>query len=202
MILIPLFPMVYAALKDWAAKQHAAQGQTWANGLPYSAHLEAVEGVLTRFGYTDMSNPLHQVLRLSAWAHDLLEDTKVERITLRVLQGPDVEGLVYAVTNEPGVNRAERHLKTYHQIASTPHAVVLKLADRLSNVEASLENGPSRFLGMYRNEHPGFRAALYRAGGPEEPMWNLLDHLLEVETPTPGVRLPAPGVAVQRGLFD
>jgi len=100
------FAQVYTALKAWAGKLHAAKGQTWADGQPYSAHLETVESVLDRFGYTDMENPIHQVLHLAALAHDLLEDTGTDRSTLRVLQGTDVERLVWAVTDLRMSNRS------------------------------------------------------------------------------------------------
>ncbi len=193
------FARVYEALKDWATRLHA--GQTWANGAPYSHHLQAVEQVLVRYGYSDPENPVHQVLRLAAWAHDLVEDTGVDRSTLRVLQGPDVEALVWAVSDEPGGTRAERHQKTYRKIAETPWAVVLKLADRTSNVEASIELGPPKKLEMYRQEHPGFRAALYVAGQPEEPMWSHLEQLLAARPETPKME-SVPLVVVQRGLFD
>jgi (p)ppGpp synthase/HD superfamily hydrolase len=161
MELIPNFARVHAALKEWAANLHAANGQTWAVDKPYSAHLAAVEGVLDQFGYTDMENPFHQVLHLAAQAHDLLGDTKTTRTTLRVLQGPDVEGLVWAVTDEPGANRADQHLKTYPKIAGTPGAMVLELADRIANVQASITWGPLRMLEMYRKEYP---SALSRIG--------------------------------------
>jgi len=197
------FQALFVALRNWAFKLHSENGQTWADGKPYGAHLDAVVDVLNRFGYVDMENPVHQVLRLSALAHDLLEDVNVDPITLRVLQGPDVLALVSAVTDEPGANRAERHAKTYPKIAATPWALVLKMADRISNVEASLAFGPAKKLTMYRQEHPGFREALYRPGGPEEPMWALLDELLET---APAAAAPvAPerdSVGVQTSLFQ
>lgn len=193
------FARVREALKDWATRLHAHQ--TWVNSRPYSDHLEAVEQVLLRYGYSDPENPLHQVLRLAAWAHDLIEDAGVDRITLRVLQGPDVEALVWAVSDERGGTRAERHLSTYRKIRETPWAVLLKLADRTANVEASIEFGPAKMLELYRKEHPDFRAALYVAGQAEEPMWAHLDQLLAISVQGPEVTTTLL-VPVQRGLFE
>ena len=193
------FDQAREALSAWASDLHSKNGQTWANGQPYRAHLESVENVLLRFGFSDPEDATHQVLRLAAWAHDLVEDTDVDRITLRILQGPDVERLVWSVTEEPGVNREERHGKTYQKImASAPWAIVLKLADRISNVEASLAHGPERLLKMYRNEHGGFRAALYRTDDITADMWTHLDGLIsrgQCQNPrsvTPTIRMVKP----------
>lgn len=173
----PNFQQVLEAARDWAGREHAKTGQTWAGGRPYADHLNAVEAVLRRFGFSDETNAVHQTLLIAAMAHDLLEDTPVHPSTLRVLLGREVLVLVEAVTNSPGKNRAERHAATYPRIAATPWATVLKVADRISNLEASFEYG-GHHLGMYTKEYPGFRAALYRANGPEEAMWAHLDGLV------------------------
>ncbi len=162
-------------VKAWASELHAAKGQAWVDGRPYRDHLEAVETVLLRFGYAE-----HE-FRLAAWCHDLLEDTDTSRDALREACGPAVEALVWAVTDEPGATRAERHEKTYPKIVATPGATILKLADRISNVEASIAMGPSSKLEKYRSEHPGFRAALYRPDERTDPMWQHLDDLLETK---------------------
>jgi hypothetical protein len=89
------------------------------------------------------------------------------------------------VTNEPGHNRAARHAATYPKVRSEPDAIILKLADRISNVEASLATfrddqdvQASSFFHMYRKEYPGFREALYTESPFTEPMWARLDSLL------------------------
>jgi len=200
------FENVYAALKAWATKLHAERNQTWAAGLPYSAHLQSVEDVLSRFGFDDMTNPLHQTLRLAAWSHDLLEDCEVCRTTLRVLQGPEVEALVWAVTDEPGVNRAERHRLTYPKIAGTPWATCLKLSDRISNTEASIVHGSTKKLAMYCEEYPEFRSALFTPGGPEEPMWAHLDDLTlgphQEEALVSSEPVASAPIAIMQSLFE
>jgi len=182
------FEEVLAAAQEWAGREHAKLGQTWANGLPYLEHLKAVEAVLVRFGFSDPKNAVHQTLRIAAYTHDLLEDTPVTRDRVRWYLGPEVEVLTWAVTNEEGKNRAERHAKTYPKVAATPFATLLKLADRVANVEASLTVG-GRLLGMYQKEHAGFREAPWREGGPEAARLGRRDR------PVPPGAPGAPGVA-------
>jgi hypothetical protein len=186
---------VFDAVREWAARMHrecALDGkpQTWAGGRPYVDHLDAVVAVLRRFGYGDEQNSLHQCLMLAGLGHDLREDTRAGLIQIRVFLGPAVLTLIEAVTNEPGENRAERHLKTYPKIAATPWATMVKLADRIANIEASIGQ-PTNHLGMYKAEHPGFRAALYVPGRPEEPMWQALDALLGFEAAEAPLPVPA-----------
>lgn len=187
---VPNFERCFEAALDWAGRKHAEKNQTWAGGRPYREHLVAVAEVLRRFGFSDPANPIHQNLQLAAVSHDLLEDTSVHPDTIRVLQGPDVLVLVRAVTNSPGRNRAERHAGTYPRIAGTPWATLLKLADRIANLEVSIETGSSH-LRMYQAEMGGFREALYVAGGPEEPLWAHLEGLLASQAaPEPPASAP------------
>jgi len=90
--------------------------------------------------------------------------------------GPDVAGLVDAVTDEPGPNRRARKAATYQKIREAGHlAVRLKLADRIANVEAG-----GSLTDMYRKEHEAFRRNLHTAGENED-MWRHLDGLLREE---------------------
>lgn len=141
-------------------------------GLPYVFHLDMVADVLRDFG-----EPPSSILHVAAYLHDVLED--VPRMTREALQnqfGEEIATLVWHVTNEPGANRAERHAKTYPKIASSLNAIRLKLADRIANVQYSLDN-ESPHLGMYIDEYPAFRAALHPRGGPTA-MWMHLASLI------------------------
>lgn len=151
--------------KFFASVKHA--GQSYSFGLPYTHHLAAVETVLVRFGRTD------DLLRVSAWLHDVVEDTGTKLKEVAEMFGQDVADLVGAVTNEPGENRKVRHALTYPKIrAGGLHAVELKLADRIANVEAG-----GKLVGMYQKEHEDFRRALYTPGEAED-MWAYLNTLL------------------------
>lgn len=172
---------------DWATLAHSIQTKDGNpqqyDGKPYTAHLAEVESVLIRFGYNSESSITAQNLLVAAWLHDILEDTTVTYEELMSSMGKEVADLVYAVTNESGANRKERHLKTYPKIISHPDAIILKLADRIANTEASVnlsKNGSVHFLKMYKKEYTGFRNALY-VPGVQESMWQHLDLLLLVQ---------------------
>ena len=60
------------------------------------------------------------------------------------------------MTDEAGANRKERHRLTHLKIRGRSDAVRVKLADRIANMEASMEQR-SHLRGMYRQEHAAFR---------------------------------------------
>lgn len=155
--------------KVYATEAHKAQ--TYSGNQPYTKHLYAVESVLRRFSITD------EDMLCAAWLHDIVEDTPTTVEEVRDLFGDRVAALVYAVTNEAGANRAERHAKTYHKIQANDEALQLKLADRIANVEACIEDKDSR-IKMYKKEWNEFQEKL-RKPGLYENMWRHLEFLLD-----------------------
>ena len=87
----------------------------------------------------------------AAWLHDTIEDTQVTHGDIDRDFGPNVAAIVWAVTGH-GQNRKEKMANAIAKIARTPGAELVKSADRLSNVKASLANNPKK-LQMYRDEH-------------------------------------------------
>lgn len=148
-------------------------------------HLDQVSDVLTRFGYhfennKGISQTVCEQLQIAAYLHDVLEDTPIDRYTLKKLFGEEVEKLVYAVSDGNGANREEKKEIAYEKIRQAGHlALVLKLADRIANVEFS--NTRSVFH-MYWKERTSFRKALYSAGECEE-MWAYLENLYDSQQP-------------------
>lgn len=162
--------------------QQAHENQKYGS-RPYATHLVQVIEVLKRFGYQVSEadfNPLYARLQIAAWLHDILEDTVLEYKHLEYEFGGDVADLVWKVTDEPGRNRKEKKMATYPKIKSDPLAVILKLADRIANVEASIElhkEGNKNLFGMYQKEYGEFKQNLYTTEGPQA-MWQRLDELL------------------------
>jgi (p)ppGpp synthase/HD superfamily hydrolase len=152
--------------------------------MPYRVHLEDVQKVLKRFGFTvteDNFNPQVASLLVAAWLHDVLEDTVLNPEHLQYHVGPEVTDLVQRVTDEPGKNRREKKLATYPKIKGHYFATVLKLADRIANVEASKKMkkaGYKNLYQMYEKEHADFKFHLFEPTGPVE-MWNYLDSLMK-----------------------
>ena len=131
-------------------------------------HLIEVIQVLHRFGFHEDTQP---ELFAAAWLHDVLEDTQVKIQTLRQVFPRRVCYLVEALTDEPGRNRAERKAATYKKIrAAGRDAVIIKLADRIANMEASSMSDLS-FHEMYKKERPAFIEALYSYHDDLENMW-------------------------------
>lgn len=144
------------------------KGQLYGSS-PYIVHLAAVRGVLGSFGAPE-------AVCIAAWLHDSLEDTDTTYADLDFNFGKEVADLVEAVTGR-GFNRKARVADAYRKIAAAgEQAVMLKLADRIANVE-SARNERSDLYEMYWKELPGLRAALGHLGQPK--MWERLTELLK-----------------------
>jgi len=140
----------------------------------YTYHLEQVEMALNRFGFVEDFR-----LRTAAWLHDVIEDTKISYDQIKCGFGQEIADIVYAVTNEMGRNRKERHEKTYAKIRQSRDALALKLADRIANMEFS-KGTDSGFFDMYKKEWPGFYNALHSTEEMDPrvaKMWRYLEDL-------------------------
>ena len=151
--------------------RQAHMQQEYGGGEFHENHLQRVVTTLREFGETD------EILLAAAWLHDTVEDTTTTVADIRRTFGDDVADLVWRLTDEPGGLRRERHSKTHAKIRERPAAVRVKLADRIANVMASIEQN-SHLFGMYRSEYRQFKRELYRPGEWED-MWSRLDDLLK-----------------------
>lgn len=163
-------PKIRAA-RLFAVRKHGDQKYS---EFPYVLHLQMVESVLLRFGITD------EDFRTAAMLHDTVEDTDATVEEIASLFGDRVAAIVDAVSEPKGLTRREKHAIAYPRIRQNPDAIVLKLADRIANVEAG-----GKKIGMYVKEHADFRRALYRDDSSPivKEMWNYLSELL-VQAPT------------------
>ena len=151
----------------YAVRSH--EGQFYGN-FPYSTHLSDVYDVLIEFGIQD------SVLLAGAWLHDILEDRDRNYADIKRIADIEVAEVVYAVTDEKGKNRKERHEKTWPGILSIERAIVLKQADMIANMRRGIRE-KSRQLQMYRKEYPEFRVYFYPKGNKD--LWIELDRLAE-----------------------
>lgn len=157
------------AAQAFAELYHGSQ--KYGEELPYSYHLGCVVNVLKRFGVQD------EDILIAGWLHDSLEDTSATMLQLEAAFGRRVADLVHRVTNESGKNRKERHEKTYPKILASDDAITLKLADRIANIEHSVDNDDKDKLKMYKKEYQAFRSKLYKLG-EHDVMWRHLDFML------------------------
>jgi guanosine-3',5'-bis(diphosphate) 3'-pyrophosphohydrolase len=143
--------------------------------IPYTTHLCHVVGVLLAHGYTDRE------LLAIAYLHDVLEDTTCHYSDLEKQFGQRVAEGVFALTDELGRNRRERHEKTYPKLVKSSDAVLVKLADRIANVSHSAIEKPA-LRKMYAKEYEEFKRKLFcdRHG---EDLWKTLDDILLPKPP-------------------
>lgn len=149
-------------------------GQIYNDEVPYVDHLTEVFAVVKRFCLSD-----DPVIACAAWLHDAIEDTRTSYNDIKKRFGVDVAELVYAVTDERGRDRTERHVKTYPKIKGNIKATQLKLADRIANVEYGSATGGKQ--AMYRDEHNEFEESIrVREGEPivTSRMWDHLHRIL------------------------
>lgn len=167
-----------------AYEAHAGQKYS---GRPYVLHLYQTALVLSEFGLSprlagsDEERCGRECAMLAAFLHDAVEDSDLTHEDIRKEFGSDVADVVWAVTDEPGRNRAERHAKTYPKIKANPLAIMVKLADRIANVRNCLEENP-RLLRMYLKEWAEFKAGMTGSGPAWPPeavdMWKHLERLI------------------------
>ncbi|GAA3676385.1 hypothetical protein GCM10022224_045780 [Nonomuraea antimicrobica] len=129
------------ALRDavaFARRKHGVQQRP--TGRPYQEHLlEALEVAVSGAKLSDRDVLVAIVL------HDVLEDTSCTEGDLARRFGPEVAALVRWVTKPAGGAKAD-HLASL--VKAPPRAVLVKLADRVSNVQ-ELQRMPWRFQRRY-----------------------------------------------------
>jgi (p)ppGpp synthase/HD superfamily hydrolase len=142
--------------------------QTYDEIFPYHKHLDDVVDVLKRFGFSGK-------FIVAGYLHDIIEDTSLSYNKVKRHYGFDVAEMVYCVTDELGRNREEKKIKTLPKTASNPDAIILKLADRIANIEHGGK------VDMYAKEYEQFKGVLY-LNTPEDgkAMWKHLDSLLKI----------------------
>jgi GTP pyrophosphokinase len=131
---------------DFAVANHGDQQRP--TGAPYTEHLlEALEALVVGAGVTDTD------VLAAAVLHDVVEDTPVSNDELAERFGPRVAELVGWVTIPEaghGENRAEVKQASLDRLAGAPKdAVLVKLADRLSNVQTLRNLGADRQRAYY-----------------------------------------------------
>ena len=155
----------------FALKAHNVQ--SYGGIYPYHKHCEDVHNVLVRFEFTEKDD---LDLLISAWLHDVIEDTATSFNDVKKEFGEDIAEIVFCVTDEMGRNRKEKKEKTYPKIRSNPKSVILKVADRIANAEFSMKQ-KSPQAEMYKKEFTEFQYNL-RIHQQIDEMWIHLEKVL------------------------
>ena len=140
---------------------------------PYVFHLDGVVRILKDFGYSSD-------FLIAGYLHDTIEDTELTLSTIKKEFGENVSKLVKSVTDPKIGTRKEKKRQVYKQINQYSLSLVVKLADRIANVQASLKIANLSKLEMYKSEQKEFKNATQNIKSLRiTKLWNCLESLLE-----------------------
>lgn len=141
----------------------------------YEKHLRDVVEVLKSYGHSGDA-------LIAGWLHDSIEDGNLTYSKIKQAFGVRVAEIVFAVTDELGRNRKERKAKTYPKIrACGEPAIIVKLADRIANIEHGQRMG-NDIVKMYYDEYKDFRNNLFNPDHlAATSMWERLDQILNYQ---------------------
>lgn len=140
---------------------------------PYGYHIRQVVKIAEELGYDES-------IIVACALHDTLEDTELSYNDLKKAFGEEIAEIVYCVTDELGRNRKERKDKTYPKIKSNWKATVVKICDRIANVQQSKDYN-QRLFDMYKKEHIDFCENLMCEKHPHAEInkaWQKLNELI------------------------
>lgn len=172
------FRRLYRSAFLFAARAHVDQRY---GAVPYTDHLVDVARTIVEFGFSPYDpnqarRARNQRLCIAALLHDTIEDTNVGHDDIVAQFGQETADIVLAVTNEAGKNRKEKFSKTYPKIRGNPDAVIVKLADRISNGRSCQKQKKPGLFKMYQREWDSFEEAL-RVPGECDSMWECLESI-------------------------
>lgn len=138
---------------------------------PYTYHIKEVIKIAEDLG-------CEESIIVAATLHDVIEDTDISYNDIKKEFGEEVAEIVYCVTDELGRNRKERKEKTYPKIRSNWKAVIVKICDRIANVEYSKSSNNGKFE-MYKKEQKQFMKELHIHSSPDVIgfAWSRLNNL-------------------------
>jgi len=141
--------MRMAKAVDFAARAHAPQRRKGAAAEPYVNHLAEVALLVA-----EATQGADASLVFAAYLHDTIEDCKVPYETLLAEFGKDVADLVREVTDDKSLKKEERkRLQIEHARSASPRAKHLKLADKISNLNAILASPPADWSAGRKREY-------------------------------------------------
>ena len=133
----------------FAAERHSRQRRKDAETTPYINHLIDVSAMIAR--YVGDSDPN---LVIAGLLHDSIEDVGVTREEIAALFGEDVAELVWLVTDDKSLEKAERkRLQVANAPKKPPRVQMLKLADKISNLRAIRDSPPGEWTVERRREY-------------------------------------------------
>ncbi len=132
----PIATLLRAA--DFAAIKHKDQRRKGSDSDPYINHPLSVARYLIEVGGIEDPDIL-----AAAILHDTVEDTETTAEDLAELFGERVSSLMMEVTDDKSLDKQVRkRLQVEHAPGLSPGAKLIKLADKISNIEDIISNPP------------------------------------------------------------
>lgn len=132
--------LIFKAI-HFAADKHRGQGRKDANNTPYINHPIALANLLTNHaGISDVN------VIAAAILHDTVEDTDATVDDIEELFGMTVRDIVIEVTDDKSLPSPERkRLQIEHAGKLSHEAKLVKLADKISNLQDIINSPPVRW---------------------------------------------------------
>jgi (p)ppGpp synthase/HD superfamily hydrolase len=132
-----------------AASWHAQQRRKGAAEEPYINHLLEVASLVAEATQGNDGN-----LIIAALLHDAIEDQGVARATIAAMFGEDVAALVAEVSDDKALPQATRkQLQVEQAPRKSDRAKIIKLADKISNVQAIAVSPPAGWSRARRRDY-------------------------------------------------
>jgi guanosine-3',5'-bis(diphosphate) 3'-pyrophosphohydrolase len=124
---------------DFAARRHRDQRRKGASRVPYVNHLTDVAALVAITWGGDEPE-----LLAAAYLHDVVEDGHATAEEIAALFGTRVRDLVDELTDDMTLDDEDRRRRQVEAIASkSREARLIKLADKVSNLRAMVEDPPA-----------------------------------------------------------
>lgn len=143
----------------FAARAHAGQ-LVPGSELPYLLHVTQVALEVTAALQAEPGHDADLAIQC-ALLHDTVEDTPVTYEELTSMFGHAVADGVLALTKDEALPKEQQMADSLRRITAQPHAVwIVKLADRIVNLQPPPEKWQTHKIEAYREESRGILATL------------------------------------------
>lgn len=172
----PGVPARFVAAVAFAAEKHRHQRRKDAEASPYINHPVALAQLLSGEGGVQETDVL-----CAAVLHDTLEDTETTVDELIQHFGQDIAVIVQEVTDDKSLPKAKRkQLQIEHAAHASRQAKLVKLADKICNVQDILSAPPADWDSARRIEYLQWsKAVVDRLRGVHPALESVFDQLLE-----------------------
>ena len=159
----------------FASRKHRDQRRKGSQKPPYINHPIEVCSILWEIGGIRDTDIL-----AAALLHDTIEDTDTRPEEIRDLFGEEVLSIVQELTDDKSLPKAERkRLQEEHAPHMSPQAKLIKLADKISNVNEIVQDPPSDWPLERRREYLDWSERVVTGlRGQNEALENRYDEVL------------------------